>query len=134
MEPTRVTRVILVEDDPAFRSGLKSLIASQPHLEVAAEAATPEAAVEVVARNAAELVLLDLSLPRLDGFEVLKHIRGKGPAPKVLVLSIYALDEVAATAFAAGADGYCTKTVGRDALLEAIAEVMRGGRVCCLEQ
>jgi DNA-binding NarL/FixJ family response regulator len=102
-------------------------------MELVAEADTPEAAMEVLARNPADLVLLDLSLSRLDGFELLKHIRRVSGHLKVLVLSMYKLEEVAETAFAAGADGYCTKETGRDGLLSAMAEVMAGRRVCCLE-
>jgi DNA-binding NarL/FixJ family response regulator len=129
----RPTRLILVEDDAAFRAGLRDLVCSQPGLEVAAEADTAEAAIEAVARCTADIVVLDLSLPRLDGFEVLRRIRSISNTIKVLVLSMYRLDDVAASAFAAGADGYCTKATGRDGLLAAISDVAAGRRVCCLE-
>lgn len=127
------TRLILVEDDAAFRAGLRTLVGSQPGLEIASEADTAEAAIEAVAHCTADLVLLDLSLPRLDGFEVLRRIRSISSTIKVLVLSMYRLDDLATSAFAAGADGYCTKAIGRDALLAAIFDVAAGRRVCCLE-
>jgi DNA-binding NarL/FixJ family response regulator len=92
---------------------------------VVAEADCGEKAIEAVRQVPADLVLLDLSLPRCNGFEVLKEIR-KISDVKVLVLSIYESQEMIRSTFELGGQGYCVKDVDRKELLQAIRDVLDG--------
>jgi DNA-binding NarL/FixJ family response regulator len=120
-----IKKIIIVDDSEIYRAGLRELINSHEQLEVVAEAECGEQAIETVKRVPADLVLLDLSLPRSNGFEVLKEIR-KFSDVKVLVLSIYESQEMIKSTFKLGGQGYCVKDVSRKELIEAMMDVLKG--------
>jgi CheY-like chemotaxis protein len=126
MEPEK-KKIIIVEDNDLFRSSLKRLVNSQDDLEVVAEAVDGKQALEIIERQPADLVLLDLRLPKLSGYEILREISGN-PSLKIMVLTALESNQSIRSALEAGADGYCFKDVGRNELLGAIAAVLSGVR------
>lgn len=120
-------KIIIVEDNDIYRSALKELINSRDDLEVVAEATDGVEALEVLERQAPDLVLLDLRLPGTSGYEILREAGGN-PAMKIMVLTVLESQESIREAMDAGADGYCFKDVGSAELLKAIATVLSGGR------
>ncbi len=118
-------KVVIVEDNEFYRTSLKNLINAQDDLEVAAEAVDGEQALQILERLPADLVLLDLRLPKFSGYEILRKIAGN-PSMKIMVLTVLESEESIRTALEAGADGYCFKDVGSVELLAAIAAVLAG--------
>jgi DNA-binding NarL/FixJ family response regulator len=123
-------RIIIVDDSDIYRAGLRDLINRHGGLRVVAEADCGEKAIEAVKSFPADLVLLDLSLPRYTGFEVLRKIREISDI-KVLVLTIYESSKMILDAKALGAQGYCVKDVSRKELVQAIMEVAAGNDYVC---
>jgi DNA-binding NarL/FixJ family response regulator len=123
-------KIIIVDDSEIYRTGLRELINGHDHLRVVAEAECGDQAIEAIKNVPADLVLLDLSLPRYTGFEVLKKIREISEI-NVLVLSIYESKETIAKAKAAGAQGYCVKDVSRKELIKAILDALEGRFFTC---
>ena len=120
-------RLFLVEDQKLFRECVKAMV-SRDEWEVVGEAADGEEALQRIPDLKPDLVLLDLSMPRVGGFAVLKEIKRKLPALKVLVLSIHESDRFVLEAFEEGADGYAIKDSSRDELKTAIQAVLKGKR------
>jgi DNA-binding NarL/FixJ family response regulator len=120
-----VKNIIIVDDSEIYRTGLRELINRHDRLRVVAEAECGEKAIEVIKQVPADLVLLDLSLPRYNGFEVLKEIR-KTSDIKVLILSIYESPEMIKSTFELGGQGYCVKDVSRKELIKAILDALEG--------
>lgn len=120
-----VKNIIIVDDSEIYRTGLRELINRHDRLRVVAEAECGEKAIEVIKQVPADLVLLDLSLPRYNGFEVLKEIR-KTSDIKVLILSIYESPELIKSTFELGGQGYCVKDVSRKELIKAILDALEG--------
>lgn len=123
-------KILIVDDSEIYRTGLRDLINRHPGLRVVGEAACGETAIEAVKSVPADLVLLDLSLPRYTGFEVLRKIREFSDV-KVLVLTIYESQEMILQARALGAQGFCVKDVSRKELFQAITEAAAGGEYVC---
>ncbi|MEV5572921.1 response regulator transcription factor [Spirillospora sp. NPDC052269] len=126
MTGERVTRVVVVDDQTVVREGLVLLLELLPGLEVAGSAGDGEQALEVVARVAPDVVLMDLRMPRMDGVEATARMRELHPEVEVVVLTTYADDESIFAALRAGARGYLTKDAGADEIARAI-EAVRGG-------
>jgi DNA-binding NarL/FixJ family response regulator len=123
-------RIIIVDDSEIYRAGLRALINGHDHLRVVAEAECGDKAIEAIKKVPADLVLLDLSLPRYTGLEVLRRIREISNI-NVLILSIYESEEMITKAKAAGAQGYCVKDVSRNELIKAILEAVEGRFFAC---
>ena len=121
-------RVLLVDDHPMFRDGLRQLLAGD-EFEVAAEAGDGEEAVAVVRARDIDVVVMDLHMPRMDGAGAIEAIRRVSPRTQVLVLSTYDTDADVVPAMAAGAVGYLLKDVSRAELLDGVRAVARGQTV-----
>lgn len=119
-------RVLIVDDHPIVRQGLRTYLSSRPGLEVVGEASDGDAAVAEADRLAPDVVLLDLVMPRAGGLDALRRIRAAGGA-RVLVLTSFAGDDQVVEAVRAGAAGYLLKDVAPAALEEAIRVVHGGG-------
>jgi DNA-binding NarL/FixJ family response regulator len=119
-------KVVIADDHKLFREGLKSLLASRDDLDVVGEVQDGLEAIRCVKRNQPDLLLLDLSMPRLSGISVMKDVKGQFPEVKILALTIHESDEYVLEAFEAGADGYCIKDASRDELMVAIDSVLEG--------
>lgn len=122
-------RVVLVDDQALFRSGLRLLVDSQPDLEVVGEAADGQAALAEVARTDPDVVLMDIRMPGMDGVTATERLASVGERPRVLVLTTFDLDEAAARALRAGASGFVLKDARPEFLLAAIRTVHTGAAV-----
>ena len=122
------TKVVIVEDHKLFREGLKSLLFDKEGLEVVGEAGDGIEAIRTVKRCRPDLILLDLSMPKMNGISVMKEIKGQFPEIKIMALTIHESDQYVLEAFDAGADGYCLKDAGRNELMVAVDSVLQGKR------
>jgi DNA-binding NarL/FixJ family response regulator len=120
-------RLLLSDDHPVVRAGIRALLESEPDLEVVAEAATAEDAVRLVAASDVDLVLMDLQFPgAMQGAEATRRIRSHEDAPRVLVLTNYDTDADILGAIEAGASGYLLKDAPTDELTAAIRAAASG--------
>jgi DNA-binding NarL/FixJ family response regulator len=119
-------KVVIAEDHQLFREGMKAMLASSDELQVVGEAHDGLEAIRCVKKNIPDLLLLDLSMPKLNGISVVKDIRKLFPDMKILALTIHESDQYVLEAFKAGVNGYCIKDASRDELLIAIGSVMHG--------
>ena len=133
-------RVVLVDDQEMYRLGFHMLLESQDDVELVGEADDGTTAVELLAGVEADVVLMDVRMPRMDGIEATRRIVGgsgggrtDGPAdgsgPRVLVLTTFDLDEYAFEAIRAGASGFLLKDTGLEELMAAIRHVHDGDAV-----
>ena len=120
-------RIILADDHTVLRTGLKLLIDNQPDFAVVGEAADGEALLALVERVPAEVLVLDLSMPRVSGLECIKELRSRGLDRKILVLTMHGREYVK-EAMAAGALGYIEKQALDSELFVAIRAVAAGRR------
>ena len=126
MEPARV---LVVDDHPLIRSGLRVLLAEEPSVELVGEAATGEDALAAAATLAPDVVLMDLNLPGIDGVQVTRQLLTEHPHTKVLVLTMLEDDDSLRAALQAGARGYLLKGAGGDETVRAILSVAAGDAV-----
>ena len=118
--------VVIVDDEPLLRVGIRSILESQPDIRVAADCDGPQA-LEVVRRCAPDVVLLDLRMPRRDGLTVLAELRALPQPPVVAMLSTFSADEHIATALRAGASGFLLKDTAPRDLANAVRLLGAGG-------
>jgi DNA-binding NarL/FixJ family response regulator len=121
-----VIRVLLVDDQTLVRHGVRSLLGFAEGLEVVGEAEDGEAALERIAADRPDVVLLDVRMPVVGGLEVLARLRGMEDAPPVLLLTTFDDDAVALDALKLGAKGFLLKDVRLEILVEAIRTVHEG--------
>ncbi|MFI5626680.1 response regulator transcription factor [Nocardioides sp. NPDC051685] len=122
-------RVFLVDDQELVRAGFRMLIDSQPDLSVVGEAGDGQEAVAALGRTEADVVLMDVRMPRMDGVEATGLIAGREGAPRVIVLTTFDLDEYAFAAIRAGAAAFLLKDARPEDLLTAIRTVHAGDSV-----
>jgi DNA-binding NarL/FixJ family response regulator len=121
-----VIRVALVDDQELVRTGFRMVLEAQPDMTVVGEAADGAAAVELTRTAGADVMVMDVRMPRLDGVEAARRICRAGDRPRVLMLTTFDLDEYAFAALKAGASGFLLKDVPPDELLFAIRAVHSG--------
>jgi DNA-binding NarL/FixJ family response regulator len=121
--------VVVADDQAAVREGLVLLLGTLPGITVAAQAEDGVAAVEAVAAERPQVVLMDLNMPRCDGVEATRRIRGDHPGTQVVVLTTYADDESIISALQAGALGYLTKDATRAEIGRAVLAAAAGQAV-----
>lgn len=119
-------KVLVAEDHRMLREGLKAILAARDDLVIVGEAVDGLEALRGVKRLKPDLLLLDLSMPRMNGMSVLLEAKNYHPDIKILVLTIHQSEAYVMETFEAGADGYCSKNDSRDELLVAIDSVLAG--------
>jgi len=124
-------RVALVEDQTIVRQGLRSLLALNADIEVAAEASDGDEAIEVIEREKPDVVLLDLRMPKKNGLEVLQALREHGTMRPTLILTTFDDDAMLFETIRAGAKGWMLKDVSLERLTGAIRALANGGT--CIE-
>ena len=121
-------RVLLADDHTLVRAGLRKILEQDGGLTVVGEVADGAAALEFLTRQRADVVVVDLTMPGLDGFDLLRSARARWPDLKLLVLTMHADAEHAARAVREGADGYLLKDSAAGELAAGVRAVMAGRR------
>ena len=114
------TRILIVDDHPVVRMGIRFLLTGDPKWEVCGEAADGERALQEILKQVPDIVILDISLPVINGFEVAQRIRLIAPSTRIVLFSIY---DVPATARDIGVDAFVAKSSGVEALADALERV-----------
>jgi len=120
--------VIIVDDHPVVRLGLRQIIESQMDMAVVGEAENAGEFFSLLQDTDCDLVILDIKLPDRNGFDVLTQLKNERPDTRVLILSIHSEDRYALRFFKAGASGYMMKESAPTELVRAIRKVSSGGR------
>ncbi len=118
--------ILIVDDHPIIRDGLRTGLSQEPDLRVVGEAQDANEAMTRARDTKPDLVLLDLSLPGKNGFEVLKQLHAEMPEVRILILSTYSEKQYAVRCLKSGAWGYLTKNSPSTELIDAIRTIMRG--------
>ncbi|MCA9634846.1 MAG: response regulator transcription factor [Myxococcales bacterium] len=123
---TAPIRVILAEDHTIVREGLRALLSAREDIDVIAEVGNGRAAVEAVATQSPDVIVMDLGMPELNGVDATRLIRERHPTTQVLILSMHSSEEYVRPAIRAGAAGYLVKGSGLGDLVAAIQALSRG--------
>jgi two-component system, NarL family, invasion response regulator UvrY len=121
-------RLLIADDHPVVREGLRRIVADHPELEVVGEAVNGDEVLTLLRRLPADVVLLDIAMPGPGFLQVLEHLRAEHPSVAVLVLGVPPEDQYAVRALRSGAAGYLTKDHSPEQLVDAIRKVHRGGK------
>jgi DNA-binding NarL/FixJ family response regulator len=122
-----VVRVVVADDQPLVRTGLRMILGDEPDLEVVGEAANGTDAVRLSAETSPDVVLMDVRMPGMDGIDATRAITAVDDPPRVLVLTTFDLDDVVYDALRAGASGFLLKDAPEERLTTAIRVVADGG-------
>src|SRR5216683_969089 len=123
---SKTTRVLVCDDHALFREGVKTILSYQPEFEVVGEADDGRQGVELAIRLHPDVVLMDISMPVLKGFDATRRIKKERPDVKVLILTVYDDEDMVARCLDAGASGYVLKDSPPAQLIYAIQAVSRG--------
>jgi two-component system response regulator NreC len=121
-------RIVIAEDHTILREGLRALLSSVPDLQIIGEAENGRDAIQCVETMEPDLILMDLSMPKMSGMDAIREIKRRSPGIKVLVLTVHKTDEYILASLEAGADGYVLKDATKTELMSAITTVLKGKR------
>jgi DNA-binding NarL/FixJ family response regulator len=121
-----VTRILIADDFPIVRSGLRKLLDAKPDLEVVAEAEDGHEAVERALAEDVDLVILDVSMPRMTGIQAAAELHKRKPGLRILMLSMHDSEQFLFEALKAGASGYVLKSGADTDIVDASRAAMRG--------
>src|SRR5579863_7384931 len=128
MTESVTTRILIVDDHPVVRTGLTSMLNTQPDIEVIGCASNGEEALALLEKIAPDVILIDLRMPCMSGLETMRNIKLRPDPPKIIVLTSFDTDEDVYQAVGAGAQGYVLKSTSQEGLLEAIRTVRANKR------
>ena len=128
LEKQKRIRIVCVDDHQMMRRGLMELLGGQPGIEIAGEAANGLEAIDVVAKVEPDVVLMDVSMPKMNGIQATRRIKEESPGLRIIGLSMYQDEQTAQSMLEAGADIYLSKTASPAELLAAVYGDERGGR------
>src|SRR5579863_8616053 len=118
-------RILVADDHAVVRRGVRALLESQPGLEVCSEASTGVEAIEYVKKGKPDLVLLDLTMPEMNGLEVARVIREESPETEILIFTMHFSEDVAREVLRCGARGYVLKSDADTELVAAVRHVQQ---------
>jgi two-component system invasion response regulator UvrY len=121
-------RIVVADDHPIVREGLKRILSAQTDFAVVGEAASGPEAIDLAYRHQADVVLLDVSMPGRGGIETAHEIKRRVPQTHILILTVHAEDHFAIRCLREGADGYLTKDAPPERLVEAVRKIHQGGK------
>ena len=121
-------RIIIADDHPIVRAGMKQIISEASDMSVADEASDGRQLLHKIRTENFDVVILDITMPHIDGLDVLKQLKIEKPKLPVIILSIHPESQYALRVLKAGSSGYVTKTSAPDELINAIRKVHRGGK------
>jgi DNA-binding NarL/FixJ family response regulator len=119
-------KIVIAEDHTILREGLRLLLLSNPDFEVVGEARDGLEAIRMVDTCKPDLILMDLSMPRMNGVGAIQEIKKQSPATKILVLTVHKTEEHILTALKTGADGYILKDATHSELMLALENIFSG--------
>ena len=126
-------RIIIADDHPLFRRGLKNAFSETPDIEVVAEAENGDDLLKKIKGSDLSVVLMDVAMPGKTGLDLLKQLRDEQPKLPVLVLTVYPEEHYAVRYFKAGASGFITKESSTDQIYAAVRKVANGGKFASAE-
>jgi DNA-binding NarL/FixJ family response regulator len=121
-------RIVIAEDHRILREGLRSLLSSSPDLEIVGEADNGRDAIRCVDELKPDLVLMDLSMPKMNGLDAIAEVKNRRPDIKLLVLTVHKAEEYVFESLKAGADGYLLKDATHAELMLAVGNILDGKR------
>jgi len=121
-------RIVIAEDHTILREGLRALLSSQENLEVVGEAGDGREAIRQVEELTPDLILMDLSMPKMNGVEAIREIRRRVPETRILALTVHKAEEFILEVLQSGADGYIPKDASSTELMMAIKSILMGKR------
>jgi DNA-binding NarL/FixJ family response regulator len=121
-------KVIIVDDHPVVRRGLKQILQEEPDVKVVGEAESAQEALKIIRAIDCDAVVLDISLPGASGVEILKQLKHEYQKLPVLILSVHPEEQYAVRVMKAGASGYLTKESAPEQLVKAIRKIISGGK------
>jgi DNA-binding NarL/FixJ family response regulator len=122
----RKHRILIVDDHTLLRAGLRALLAQDPSIEIVGEAANGRDAVRAIGQLSPNLVLMDLSMPGMNGVEAMTEIKRRYPDVRILVMTLHKTEDFIHASLQAGADGYILKDATREELRLAVRSVLQG--------
>ena len=122
----KIVRIVLVEDHTILREGLRALLSADPKFEIVGEADYGREAVRQVEKLIPDLVVMDLSMPRMTGMDAIREIKRRHPVTKIIALTVHKAEEYLRNTLQAGADGYVLKDATHEELMLAIQNVLKG--------
>lgn len=131
LQENDIIKVVIVDDHTIIRDGIKALMRDNEEIEIVGEASNGKELIQLLPNLAADVILMDINMPEMDGFEATGYLREKFPDKKVLVLSMLDHENYISKVFEAGASGYLLKNTGREEMVCAVKIVARGGRYLC---
>ncbi len=120
-------RVLIADDQPLVRTGLRMILSAEPDIEIVAEASNGREAIAAATEHSPDVVLMDVRMPEVDGIEATRVITSVDEPPRVLVLTTFDLDEIVYDALRAGASGFLLKDAPEERLTSAIRVIAEGG-------
>jgi len=128
-----VIRILAVDDHPLIREGIAAVITNQPDMQLVGEASSGREAIEKFRASQPDVTLMDLQMPEMSGIDAMIAIRGENPGARIVVLTTYGGDALAARALKAGAQAYVLKSLVRKDLLDTIRVVHAGAKRVSLD-
>lgn len=120
------TKILIVDDHLMFLEGLLSLLKNEKHLEIVGVASNGVEALEILEQHTADIVITDISMPQMDGFELIATLQKKHPKVSTLVLSMHIESRIITKLIKQNVNGYLLKNAEKDELLKAINLIVRG--------
>jgi DNA-binding NarL/FixJ family response regulator len=121
-------RIVIAEDHTILREGLKALLSADQEFDIVGEAVDGRDAIRYVDKTHPDLILMDLSMPRLNGLDAIKEVKKGHPKTKVVALTVHKTEEYIHATLEAGADGYVLKDATHEELIQALRHVLSGKR------